>query len=31
VLDLDCKQPASYRATMGAPHKPFTPVEGQKP
>jgi NAD(P)-dependent dehydrogenase (short-subunit alcohol dehydrogenase family) len=30
VLDLDGKQPASYRASMGAPHMPFTPAGGQK-
>jgi|SRR5690554_1001465 len=28
IVDLDSKQPASYRATMGAPHMPFTPAGG---
>ena len=29
IKDLDGKQPVSYRATMGAPHIPFTPAGGQ--
>jgi len=28
IVDLDGKQPVSYRATMGAPHIPFTPAAG---
>jgi hypothetical protein len=28
VKDLDGKQPLSYRTTMGAPHRPFTPARG---
>ncbi len=28
IRDLDGKQPLSYRATMGAPHAPFTPAGG---
>ena len=30
IADLDGKQPVSYRATMGAPHMPFTAAVGQK-
>ena len=29
ILDLDGKQPVSYRETMGAPQKPYSPVPGQ--
>ncbi len=29
IRDTDGKQPVSYRATMGAPAKPFTPAGGQ--
>jgi NAD(P)-dependent dehydrogenase (short-subunit alcohol dehydrogenase family) len=29
VKDLDGKQPLSYRANMGAPHRPFAPTGGQ--
>ena len=29
IKDLDGKQPVYYRATMGAPHIPFTPAGGQ--
>jgi NAD(P)-dependent dehydrogenase (short-subunit alcohol dehydrogenase family) len=29
IKDLDGRQPVSYRATMGAPHIPFTPAGGQ--
>ncbi|MEH6758626.1 MAG: SDR family NAD(P)-dependent oxidoreductase [Parasphingorhabdus sp.] len=28
IVDLDGKQPMSYRASMGAPHIPFTPAAG---
>ena len=30
IVDLDGKQPISYRATMGAPHMPFTPAVEQQ-
>jgi len=30
IVDLDGKQPVSYRATMGAPHMPFTPAVEQQ-
>jgi NAD(P)-dependent dehydrogenase (short-subunit alcohol dehydrogenase family) len=30
IVDLDGKQPVSYRDTMGAPHIPFTPATGPK-
>ena len=30
IVDLDGKQPISYRTTMGAPHMPFTQAVGQK-
>ncbi|WP_417622398.1 SDR family NAD(P)-dependent oxidoreductase [Parasphingorhabdus sp.] len=30
IVDLDGKQPVSYRDTMGSPHIPFTPATGQK-
>lgn len=30
VSDLDGKQPISYRETMGAPHMPFTRVDGEQ-
>jgi NAD(P)-dependent dehydrogenase (short-subunit alcohol dehydrogenase family) len=31
IKDLDGKQPISYRTTMGAPHKTFTPAGGTTP
>lgn len=30
IKDLDAKQPISYRATMGAPATPFSPIGGQR-